>query len=253
MRRARRPVRRKTRKFLQLVKAGGRLACEHESIVSLGAPPHSPETGYGYIECGARLKDSGETEAFRVKRFREKPPLAQAKRYAASGKHYWNTGIFISRAARLIDELEVHQPRLNATLSRAASAFDKRDAASFAKLWEKCESISIDHAVMEKSRRLIVLPSDFGWSDLGAWPALRGVLPRDDAGNVWILPKGSRTESIEARNLIVRSNKKFVAALGVEDVIVVETDDALLICSMADAEKIGEMLKNIGTDGARFL
>ena len=243
----------KTREFQKLLKAGGRLAREHGSIVSLGAPPHSPETGYGYIERGERITGAGEVEAFRAKNFWEKPPLARARRYAASGRHYWNSGIFVSRAARLIDELDAHQPRLSAILSRAASAHLKRDAAAFAKSWAKCESISIDHAVMEKSRNLIVLPADVGWSDLGTWPALRGVLPRDEAGNVWILPKGGRTESFDARNLIVRSNKKFVAAVGVEDLIVVETDDALLICSIAEAEKIGEMAKNLGGKGGRFL
>ena len=243
----------KTGEFRKLVKAGARLANEHEAIVSLGAPPHSPETGFGYIERGERIDDGGEVEAFRARRFSEKPPLARARRYAASGKHYWNSGIFISQAARLIEELKAHSPRLSAILDRAAAAFDKRDAAAFAKSWEKCESISIDHAVMERTRRLIVLPAEVGWSDLGTWPALRGVLPRDEAGNVWILPKGSRTESIDAKNLIVRSNKKFVAALGVEDLIVVETDDALLICPVADAEKIGEMVKNLGGKGGRFL
>ena len=243
----------KTREFRKLVKAGARLANERESIVSLGVPPHSPETGFGYIERGARIEDAGEVEAFRAKKFREKPPLAQAKRYAASGKHYWNSGIFIAQAARLVEELETHLPRLSAALRRAAAAHLKRDTAAFARLWEKCESISIDHAVMEKTRRLIVLPADVGWSDLGAWPALRGVLPRDEAGNVWILPKGGKTESIDAKNLIVRSNKKFVAALGVEDLIVVETDDTLLICSAKDAEKIGELVKNLGRGDAKFL
>jgi len=243
----------KTREFRKLVKAGARLANEHGSIVSLGVPPHSPETGFGYIERGERIEDAGEVEAFRARRFREKPPLAQAKRYAASGRHYWNSGIFIAQAARLLEELETHLPRLSAVLSRAASAYVKRDAAAFAKLWEKCESISIDHAVMERTRNLIVLPADVGWSDLGTWPALRGVLPRDEAGNVWILPRGGKTESIDAKNLIVRSNKKFVAAVGVEDLIVVETDDALLICPVGDAEKIGEMVKNFGEKGGRFL
>ena len=235
----------KTREFRKFIKAGAALAFEHGAIVSLGVPPHSPETGYGYIERGEHITPSGEIEAFRVKSFTEKPPLARARRYAATGQHYWNSGIFVSQAAHLLDELEAHQPRLGAILSRAGPAFEKRDAASFAKSWEKCESISIDHGVMEKTRNLIVLPADVGWSDLGTWPALRGVLPRDEAGNVWILPKGGKTESIGAKNLIVRTNKKFVAAVGVENLIVVETDDALLISSIADAEKIGEMVKNL--------
>lgn len=243
----------KTREFQKLVKAGARLAREHEAIVSLGVAPRSPETGFGYIERGERIEDAGEVEAFRARNFWEKPPLARAKRYAASGKHYWNSGIFVTQAARLVDELDAHRPRLSAALSRAASAFDKRDAASFVKFFKKCESISIDHAVIERTRRLIVLPAEVGWSDLGTWPALRGVLPRDEAGNVWILPKGGETESIDAKNLIVRSNKKFIAAIGVEDLIVVETDDALLICPVADAEKIGEMVKNLRLQGGLLL
>ena len=243
----------KTREFRKIIKAGAHLASAGGAIVSLGLTPHSPDTGFGYIERGERIALSGEIEAFRAKKFIEKPPLARARRYAASGKHYWNSGIFISKAAHLIDELEAHQPRLSGLLSRAGSAFDKRDAAAFAKLWAKCESISIDHGVMEKTRGLIVLPADVGWSDLGTWPALRDALPRDEAGNVWILPKGGEAKTIEAKNLIVRSNKKFVAALGVEDLIVVETADALLICSVENAEKIGEMVKNLKGKDARFL
>ena len=242
----------KTREFRKIIKAGAHLASAGGTIVSLGLTPHAPDTGFGYIERGERIALSGEIEAFRAKKFIEKPPLARARRYAASGKHYWNSGIFISKAAHLIDELEAHQPRLSELLSRAGSAFDKRDAAAFAKLWAKCESISIDHGMMEKTRRLIVLPADVGWSDLGTWPALRDALPRDEAGNVWILPKGGEAKTIEAKNLIVRSNKKIVAAVEVEDLIVVETDDALLICSVENAEKIGEMVKNLGRGNARF-
>ncbi len=242
-----------TRAFRKLIKAGAALASEHGAIVSLGVTPHSPETGFGYIERGRRITGAKEIEAFRAKNFWEKPPLARATQYAASGKHYWNSGIFISRAARLIDELEAHLPRLSAILSRAASAFDKRDAASFEKFWVKCESISIDHAVMEKTRNLIVLPAEVGWSDLGSWPAIRGVLPRDEAGNLWMLPQGGKTKSIDARNLIVRSNKKFVAAIGVENLILIETDDALLVCSITDAQKIGEMIKNLDQENTKFL
>ena len=242
-----------TRAFRKLIRTSTVLASEHEAIVSLGVTPHSPETGFGYIERGERLTPSGETEAFRAKNFREKPPLARAIRYAASGKHYWNSGIFVSQAAHLIDEFDTHLPGTSTLLGRAASAHEKRDAISFTRLFTDCESVSIDHAVMEKTRNLIVLPADVGWSDLGSWPALRGVLPRDEAGNVWMLPKGGETESIDAKNLIVRSNKKFVAAIGVENIILIETDDALLICSIADAEKIGEMVKNLGRGDARFL
>lgn len=235
----------KTRAFRKLIKAGAELASERDAIVTLGLPPRSPETGFGYIERERRLPLPGEIKAFTVKRFREKPPLAQARKYAASGKHYWNSGIFILKATRVIDELGVHLPRTSASLRQASSAYQKRDAASFSKFFKRCESISIDRAVMEKTRGLVVLPADIGWSDLGAWPALQGVLPRDEAGSIWMLPKGSKTKAIDARNLIVRSSKQFVAAIGVEDIIVVETDDALLICSSENAQRIGEMVKSL--------
>ncbi len=241
-----------TRAFRKLIRTSAALVNEHEAIVSLGVTPHSPETGFGYIERGRRLTPSGETEAFRAKNFREKPPLAQARRYAASGKHYWNSGIFVSQAAHLIDEFDTHLPGTSTLLGWAVSAWRKRDAASFAKFWVKCESVSIDHAVMEKTRNLIILPADIGWSDLGSWPALRGVLPRDEAGNLWILPRGGKTKSLDARNLIVRSNKKFVAAIGVENIILIETDDALLICSSENAQKIGEMVKNLDQENTKF-
>ena len=237
--------------FRRLIKAGAALAEERGAIITLGLPPRSPETGFGYIERGRRLALPGGIEAFSVKRFREKPSLSQARRYMASGKYYWNGGVFILKAARMIDELRARRPRMSAPLRRAASAYRKRDAASFAGFFRRCESISVDRAVMEKARGLIVLPADVGWSDLGAWPALRDVLPRDEDGSLWMLPGGAKTKSIDSRNLIVRSNKRLVAAIGVEDIILVETEDALLVCSSENAQRIGEMVKSLNQ--AKFL
>ncbi len=241
----------RTKAFRKFIKTSARLADEREVIVTLGLKPKSPETGFGYIERDRRLTLSGGIEAFSIKRFKEKPSLSQAQKYVRSGKHYWNSGIFILRAARVIAELDAHLPLTSASLRQASFAYQKRDAASFAKFFKQCESLSIDCAVMEKARGIVVLPADIGWSDLGSWPALREVLPRDEAGNLWMLPKGSKTKIIDAQNLIVRANKSFIAAIGVEDIILVETEDALLICSSENAQQVGQMIKNL--DQTKFL
>ncbi len=170
-----------------------------------------------------------------------------------SGRYLWNSGIFILKATRVLDELNAHRPRLGAALREASSAYQKGDAASFAKFFGQCESISIDCAVMEKARGLLVLPAEVGWSDLGTWPALRDALPRDAAGSLWMLPGGSETKSVDSRNLIVRSGKPFVAAIGVQNLIVVETEDAMLICSAECAHQIGEMVKSLRRENPQFL
>lgn len=242
-----------TKAFQRLIQAGAKLASAREAIVTLGLTPRSPETGFGYIERGPRLAPPGEAEAFHVKRFREKPTLPQAQGFVDSGRHLWNSGIFILGAARLLDEIGAHQPRLAAALREASSAYQRGDAASFAKFFRGCASVSIDRAVMEKARGLLVLPAEVGWSDLGTWPALRDALPRDAAGSLWMLPGGSETRAVDARNLIVRSDKRLVAAIGVQDLIVVETEDAMLICATECAHQIGAMVESLRRENSRFL
>ncbi len=229
--------------FRDCIRAGAELARGEGAIITLGVTPRAPETGFGYIERGAALGDSAG--AFRVKRFVEKPTRTRARAYAASGKHYWNSGILIVQAARLIQELDAHLPATSALLAQAASAYQRGEHAAFAALFNQCEAVSIDHAVMEKARDVLVLPAGFGWSDLGAWTALRDILPQDGSGNLWMLPEGSKAAALDTRNLLVRANKKVVAALGVENLIVVETEDALLVCANDAAQRVGALLDNL--------
>ena len=229
----------------QLIRAAARLAGERDAVVTLGIKPTGPETGYGYIERGEKLPAPGKTEAYGVRRFTEKPTLARAKKFVASGRYYWNGGIFIWRAARAIEEIERRLPETSRHIEQAAQALRKRKTADFARAFKAAESISIDYAVMEKLSDLIVLPADMGWNDVGSWTALREVLPLDGAGNVWMVPEGGRVLTDEARGLIVRSSKPLVAALGVENLIVIESEGVLLLCHADRAQSVGSLVKQL--------
>lgn len=233
----------------RLIRAAARLAGERDAVVTLGIKPTGPETGYGYIERGKKLATPGKSEAYGVRRFTEKPTLARAKRFVASGRYYWNGGIFIWRTARAIEEIGRRLPKTSRHIERAAKALRKRKATEFARAFKAAESISIDYAVMEKVRDLIVLPADMGWNDVGSWTALREILPSDGEGNVWMIPKGGSVMADEARGLIVRSSKPLVAALGVENLIVIETEDAFLLCHADRAQSVGDLVKQLKAKG----
>jgi mannose-1-phosphate guanylyltransferase len=233
----------------RLIRAAARLAADRDAIVTLGLKPSAPETGYGYIQRGAKIPLAGKTEAYAVHRFTEKPTLARARRFVSSGRYYWNGGIFIWRAERALREIGRSLPKTARHIERAAAAFRKGKTAEFNRAFKACESISIDYAVMEKGRGLIVLPADMGWDDVGSWTALRSVLPLDGAGNVWILPEGGSVLAEDARGLIVRSSKSLVAAVGVENLIVIESDDALLICRADRAQSVGDIVRQLREKG----
>jgi mannose-1-phosphate guanylyltransferase len=236
----------------RLIRTAARLAAGEDAIVTLGMKPTGPETGYGYIQRGK--KRPGKTGAYAVRRFTEKPTLARAKKFASSKTYYWNSGIFIWRAARAVEEIAHRIPKTARALERAASALRKRNRAAFARAFKSCESISIDHAVMERARGLIVIPADIGWDDVGSWPALRGVLPVDGEGNLWMLPKGGTAHAENSSGLIVRSTKPLVATLGVEDLIVIETDEVLFLCRADSAQSVGDLVKTLRRKGlGKFL
>lgn len=236
----------------RLIRTAARLVREGDAIVTLGMKPDGPETGYGYIQRGKRLP--GGSGAYTVRRFTEKPSRARARKFIAAGSYYWNGGIFVWRAARAIEEIARRIPRTARALDRAAAARQRRNSGEFARAFRACESISIDHAVMERARNLLVLPAEIGWSDVGSWPALRGVLPLDGKGNLWMLPRGAAAHAEDAEGLIVRSAKPLVAALGVRDLIVVETEDALFLCRSDRAQSVGDLVKSLRRKGlGRFL
>jgi mannose-1-phosphate guanylyltransferase len=225
------------------------IATAGPNIVVLGIKPNRAETGYGYIEAGGpAIRD-----AVRVRRFTEKPDAATAAEFLAAGNYFWNSGMFLWSARTLADALREHLPKTAPLLEQIAAGFGTRKfAAAFHKLYSKCENISVDYALLEprsakgeQASNIFCLPADFGWSDLGSWTALHEhhtakANPAD--GN---LVTASGTFLLRASRNYVHAPGKFVAAVGVNDLVVVETADALLITTRQHAQDVGKVVKHL--------
>lgn len=222
------------------------------AIVLFGIQPSAPETGFGYIETGAQIADS---EARHVARFIEKPDAARALQFLQAGNFVWNSGMFCLRADRLLAELARHAPEVLET-SRAAWDASQAQASPErvdleADTFGRCPDISIDYAVMEKAAGVVVLPSRFGWSDIGSWKAVSEQFVADADGNTCV----GDTLLVNTRNSHIQSEDRLVAAVGVDNLLIVDTPDALLVASRDASQQVKEVvtrLKAGGHDAARL-
>jgi len=220
------------------IAAGGKL-------VTFGIVAHTPETGYGYIRRGEATPQSGPS--YPVAQFTEKPPLELAHTFVASGDYYWNSGMFVFQADRYLAELGRFAPDILAASREAYEAaktdldFVRIDKAAF----ERCRSESIDYAVMEKTRDAVVLPLDAGWSDVGSWSSLFDALPADEEGNVL---QGDVLVH-DTHDCYVHSTSRLVAAVGMDDHIIVETKDAILVAPKERVQDVKELVAKMKKSG----
>ncbi len=232
--------------YRETLERGIEIAAAGANIVVLGIRPSRAETGYGYIEAGSAFR-----EALRVRRFTEKPDAEKAAEFVAAGNYFWNSGMFLWSARTLAEALREHLPKTAPLLEEIAGAFGTRKfAATFRRLYPKCENISVDYAVLEprsakgeQAGNIFCLPADFGWNDLGSWAALHehhNAKSNPPEGN---LVAGSGVFLLNARGNYVYAPGKFVAAVGVSDLVVVETPDALLITTRQHAQDVGKVVK----------
>jgi len=235
------------RTFRETLKNGIALAAAGENVVVLGVRPTRPETGYGYIEVGA----PANSQALRVRRFTEKPDAVRASEFLEAGNYLWNSGMFLWRARTLTRALEEHLPRTAALLAEIAAAFGTRKFFStFKKLYPKCENISVDYAILEPrsakgetASNIYCVPADFGWNDLGSWTALyehRTAKNSADGANLVVADKSF---ALNASGNYIHAPGKFVATVGVSGLVVVETEDALLITTLEHAQDVGKVVK----------
>jgi len=230
----------------------GKAFAREGKLITFGIVPEGPETGYGYIKRGVALNGEGEgTVAYAVDRFEEKPDLATARSYVDSGSYYWNSGMFMFLASRYIEELERFAPAMLTACRKALFAARRNDEAVHLDrdAFAACPGDSIDYAVMEKTDDALVLPLDAGWSDVGSWSALWDVGQRDAEGNVLfgdVLQK-------DTENAYLHAESRMVAAVGVDNLVVVETADAVLVCSkdrVQDVKSIVDELRRNKRDEA---
>jgi mannose-1-phosphate guanylyltransferase len=230
----------KPARYLRFVRPAFQSAANGK-IVVLGIEARWPETGYGYIEFPKSVKP-GSREPIAVRRFREKPDLKTARRYVKSGNFYWNAGMFFWKTSVLLDALREYLPK-TATLLASLPAFVHRGfGAKLKEAFPHCENISIDYAVLEKSPDVVGFATDdFGWNDVGSWNAVYELLARDNNGNVL----DSETLARSSSGNYVHADGKLVALLGVKDLVVVDTPDALLIADRSRAQEVGDIVKEL--------
>jgi mannose-1-phosphate guanylyltransferase len=219
-----------------------------ETITTIGVRPTHPETGFGYIRTGAKLPRAGADAVHDVAGFVEKPDLATAERYLSSGEYLWNSGMFFLSAGRMLDEARQHLPALAALLDGAVAAKDSKTAAAvIAAGYASVPSISIDNGIMEKAGGLRVVPGAFGWNDVGSWAALPAVRPPDARGNVVL--GGATLIDGDGNIVVAEEGAPFVGVVGVSNLVVIATRDALLVVpkdKAQDVRKIVEAAKKAG-------
>ncbi len=225
--------------FINTLKIGINAAYETCGLITIGIQPSYPSTGYGYIQ----FVEDDESElsgrgVYRIKTFAEKPNLETAKRFIESGDFLWNSGMFIWRADVILDEIKTHLPDIYEELMKIDDAIERDDFKSvLEQAYGKMRTISIDYGVMEKTNRAYVIKAKFEWSDVGSWEEVYNLAPKDENGN-YVSSNKDSVVLIDVKNCFVDTNKTLVAMLGVEDLIVVSTEDAILICKRDRAQDV---------------
>ncbi len=231
-----------TDEFLRILRLAVRVAEEKDALVTIGIKPTHPETGYGYIQSAEEEIDRNEFRSqgvYRVKTFAEKPNLETAEKFLQSGDFLWNSGIFAWKASVILREIELHLPDLHEQLlaigkSIGSATYDQTLEHGYRII----RSLSVDYGIMEKAGNVFVVKGDFGWSDVGSWDEVVRLSPKDNAGN----SIRGKTMLVDSKNNYVDAGNKIVAAIGVDDLIVISTDDSILICKKGRSQEVKEVV-----------
>ncbi|MDA0372652.1 MAG: sugar phosphate nucleotidyltransferase [Planctomycetota bacterium] len=240
-------------RFQALLARGAGIAAEHGALVTFGIRPRHPATGYGYVQPG-RPVDDAEPRACFVDRFREKPDLDTARAYVATGRMLWNSGIFVWTHDGLATAMEAGAPALAERAATMLDAFRAGDVAAAEDAFRACPRISVDYAVLEQAPRVAVVEADLDWNDVGSFAALPSVAPADPAGNSTFLVHDARAVLLDAKNCVVYGDApRTVALFGVEDLVVVQTEDAILVCPRERAEELKALQAELRNRGCEDL
>ncbi len=236
-----------TSKFRQVLKTAATVA-EDGYLVTLGIKPSFPSTGYGYIQQGDHLLTRGDFPVYRAQRFIEKPQIDAANIMFNSGDYSWNSGMFIWQTTRILEEFEQQMPEFYQQLQAVSNTLGGPGyEQSLAQVWPAVKKETIDYGIMEGAENVAVIPADIGWSDVGSWASLLDVLPADEHGNTVIGPH----IGIDTNDTLIVGNKRLIATIGLSDLVIVDTEDALLICTKEreqDVRAMVNLLENNGRD-----
>lgn len=236
--------------FRRSLRLAARAAAAGNCLVTIGVEVRSPHTGYGYIERGEAVRVDGAT-VFRVRAFKEKPDLALATQYWQSGNYYWNTNYFVWRVDALFQAFHAHAPDLAAGLERIRAALGTdAEAAVIHDVFQQAPSVPIDTAIMEKADNLLVVPGTFDWVDVGSWSDL-DILAQPDGANFILAPEQTAALLVDSAGCLVYgfTTKRLIAGVGLQDLIIVDTPDALLVLPRARAQDVREIVNRLAEQG----
>lgn len=237
-----------TERFRAVLSAAAEVATQ-QKIVTLGITPSRPAVEFGYIKRGEQFGSFNGFDCYRADDFTEKPDLENAIRFLSSGMYGWNSGMFIWSGQYILDEYKRQQPAIHTPLMGIRDALDTVDSPAQLKAqWDVMPSISLDYAIMEHAPEIAVIPVDIGWSDIGSWDLLYEVLAADNAGNV-AKGRGSGHMQIDTTNTLIISNR-MVVTIGVDDLVVVDTDDVVMVCHREHAQAVREVVRQLRDQGA---
>lgn len=228
--------------FVHILKTAIEVSAEGNNLVTLGIEPTYAETGYGYIESSKIVRELNRLEVHKVQKFVEKPDLRTAESYVEQGNYYWNSGIFVWRNKVIQNYIKLLMPEMHQLLEEMKLSFSMENRNTIIKkLFPLMPDQSIDYGIMEKVDNIYVIPCLLGWDDVGSWTALERINTKDDNGNVII----GNTLNVDTKGCIIESNGKLIATLGIEDLIIVDTEDVTLICSKDKAQEVKTLLKEL--------
>ncbi len=235
--------------FQILLRRGAELASHSGRLVTFGIEADRPATGFGYIERGTAI-DADSPAAYKVARFREKPDRASAEEYLATGRFYWNSGIFLWTCASFREALRNATPELSAATAAMLSAVLADDSAALEAAFARTPKISIDYALLEKAPDVAVIEAKLQWSDLGSFAALERIAPRDQDGNIALLGEDSKLTLLDTENCTSYvQGDRTLAVMGVKDLLIVAVDDAVLVCPRSEAENLKALVEKLRAEG----
>lgn len=228
--------------FLDTLKSAVKMAEIGDNLVTMGITPSYAETGYGYINFEEKVNEIQGGSVYKVKKFVEKPDRTKAESYLKSGKYLWNSGMFVWKTSTILKNMEQYMPELYKGLMKIADSINTdREDEVLNEEYNKFKSISIDYGIMEHAKHIYTIPGNFGWDDVGSWTALERINLSDEEGNII---RGNIV-SVDTKKCIIQGNDKLIATIGVENLVVVDTDDATLICTKEKCQEIKTLLKEM--------
>ncbi|KKQ95688.1 MAG: Mannose-1-phosphate guanylyltransferase (GDP) [Candidatus Woesebacteria bacterium GW2011_GWB1_43_14] len=234
--------------YLKTLKVAAQVAYDQKVMVAIGVEPRYPNVGYGHIKKGAEIDKVNGVKFFKLEKFVEKPPLALAKKYTSSGKYLWNAGQFVWRADVLLASIKKHEPKISSALDKISGAIGtENEKEMVARVYKSMPKISIDYAVAERDRNFVLVSADFFWTDIGDWKEVWENLAKDNVGNVIIDgdEPGGEVINIDTSDALVHKDGRLIALVDVDNIIIVDTKDALLVCSKSMAQNVKKIVQEL--------